>query len=610
MVQSRQTMNPAHPEHALLGILSLAVPEVPEAWRHAVNHGLDVVLAFSGLSLGLGYGAPVLALLLLLLPTAFPELSRPRDGLWSLPLAALAPLLLLNRLPVFSKAGLTELIATVLMARLAAEVGQGRWQSLTPDQKSALRHLPRWRHAGADVVAAVVQAAKNAWRGMARTGKAAWGVVSGWFATGASPDPVAENAPGAEPSQPIDGGAGGQGADDAPGAEPSQPVAGGDGDQGAEDANINVKDDATGGGGEAGPEQEHRAGTGLVAAVAQAARNAWSAVSSQKGPVEQRRQGQPAQKAARKQWVRPDPSNGEQGGQDGKTSPGIPDAPPATAASPAPAPVVDHAPGAEPPPQPVDAEDEHQGTGDAKANVEDPATGESGEATLEQEHLDQPAAGPVTALVEDAAPEAHSTPEPAEEAQQAQPADGDDPGDGKGVDAASDGVPGDGTPEDVERPVEPLEPETQPSEGAGAEAAGPEPEPGEKNAAEEPGTPEPGEGGTQPPQPLEGTDTPKASPADSPAPDADNSASMAVAPDDDPGHMAIADESGEGFVVTKADPAAGTLQAMADAPEAETEPPQPAGEASTQPARNGEDVVVISFDEVDEKLWGGNWGAN
>ena len=594
MVQSRQMMDPAHPEHALLGILSLAIPEVPQAWQHAVNHGLDVVLAFSGLSLGLGYGALVLALLLLLLPTAFPELSRPRDGLWSLPLAVLAPLLLLSPLPVFSRTGFSQLMAMVLMGRLAAEVGQGRWQSLTPDQKSALRHPPRWRRAGADVVAAVVQAAKNAWRGMARTGKAVWGVVSGWFATGTSPDPAAENAPGAEPSQPVDSGAGGQG---------------------AEDANINVKDDATDGGGEAAPEETQSQGDGLVAMVVQAARNAWSAVSGQgasgqKSPVEQRLQGQSDQKSARKEWTRPDPLDGEQGGQDGETSPGIPNAPPTTAASPAPAPMVDHAPGAEPPPQPVDAEDKHQETGDAKANVEDPATGESGEATLEQERLDQPAAGPVTALVEDAAPEAHSTPEPAEEPQQAQPADGDDPGDGKDVDAASDGAPGDGTPEDVERPVEPLEPETQPSEGAGAEAAGPEPEPGEKNAAEEPGTPEPGEGGTPPPQPLEGTDTPKASPADSPAPDADNSASMAVAPADDPGHMAIADESGEGFVVTKADPAAGTSQAMADAPEAETESPQPAGEASTQPARNGEDVVVISFDEVDEKLWGGNWGAD
>ncbi|SAY38887.1 hypothetical protein FLM9_918, partial [Candidatus Synechococcus spongiarum] len=419
---------------------------MPEVWQQAVNHWLAAALAFSGLSLGLGYGVLVLALPLLLLPTAFPELSRPRDALWSLLLATLAPLLLLNRLPVFSGAGFGELIATVLMGRLAAEVGQGRWESLTPDQRLALRHLPRWRRAGTDVVAAVVQAAKDTWSGTVQAGKAVWNAVSGQLAMGASPGPAAENAPDAELSQPVDGG------------------------QGTEGAEVNLKDVATGESRETTPEEGQRAGTGLVATVVQAARDTWRAVSGQKSPVEQRRQGQSAQKTARKEWVRPDPWDGAQGSQEGETGPEISDMAPATGASPGPA--ADNAPDAEPS-QPVDGGDGDQGTGDAEVNVEDLASGGSGEATPEQGHPDKPTADElVTTSLEDTAPEEHSAPEPGEGAQPVQPLEG---GDGDPVHVkGTDAVPGHVAPEAIERPVEPPEPEAQPSGGGGADVAGPE----------------------------------------------------------------------------------------------------------------------------------------
>ena len=518
------------------------MPDMPEAWQHAVNHWLDAALAFSGLSLGLGYGVLVLVLPLLLLPTAFPELSRPRDALWSLLLAALAPLLLMNRLPVLSSAGFGELIATVLMVRLAAEVGQGRWESLTPDQRRALRHLPRWRRAGADVVAAVVQAAKATWRATAQAGKTAWGAMSGQPAMGASPGSATDNVPD---------------------AEPPQPVSGNDDGQGTEGVEGNLKNAATAESGEATLEEGQRAGTGLVTSVVQVARSTWSAVLGQKSPVEQRRQGQSAQKPARKEWVRPDPSDGAQGGQEGEASSEIPDM--ASVMETRPGPAVDNAPATDPP-QPVDGGDDDQGTKDAKVNMEDEdvATGGRGEATLEQEHPDKPIeGGPVTALVEDVTPEEH--------------------------------IPSD------KSPVEFPEPETRPSEGVDADAAVPDLEPGE-SAAEEPGTPEPLEA-AQPAQP--GTDRPEASQADPSSQDADNSAPMAVAPDEDPGHVAAADESGEGFVAAKADAAsAGLPQAMTDVSGAEVEPAQPAAEDSPQPAREGEDVVVSSFDEIDGKLRG------
>ena len=509
-------MNSGHLEHNLWGVVSLAMPEMPEAWQHAVNHWLDVALAFSGLSLGLGYGVLVLVLPLLLLPTAFPELSRPRDALWSLLLAALAPLLLMNRLPVLSSAGFGELIATVLMVRLAAEVGQGRWESLTPDQKEALRHLPRWRRAGADVVAAVVQAAKDTWRATAQAGKAVRG-----------DDQDGGTSPGVPDVPPAMGAGSGPAADNAP-----------------------DEDAATGGSGEAKPEQEHRTGTGLVAAVVQAGKAAWGAVSGQKGPVEERQQRRSAQKPARKEWVRPDPSDGAQGDQDGGTSPGILDMAPATGASP------------------------------------DPAATSSGEdATSEQEHPGKPTVdGPGIAVVVDDTPEEPSAPEAVEEPQQAQPVDGDDLGDGnKGADAV---------PEVVEGPVEPPELGAQPSEGGVADAVGPEPEPRE-SAPEEPSIPEP----VKEAQLLGGTDHPKASQVDAGFQDVDNSAPVDVAPEDDPGDVAAAGEGGEGLVTAEA--ATGGPQEVTDTPGAETEPAQSTGDG---PDQDGKDLVVSSFDEVDAEL--------
>jgi len=716
MVQLRQMMDPGHPEQNLWGIASLAMAaEMSETWQHALDHWLDVVLAFSGLSLGLGYGVLLLALPLLLLPIAFPELSRPRDALWSLLLAALAPLLLLNRLPVFSSAGLGELFAAVLMARLAAEVGQGRWESLTPHQREALRHLPRWRSAGADLVAAVLRAAEATWNAVVQVGKA----VRGGGQDGGASSGIPEVTPATEPNP-------GPAADD-----------GGDGGQQAEGAQASGEDGATGGSGEATPEQAHRAGTGWIAAVVQAPQAAWGAVFGPKGTVQQGRQGQSTRKPARKAWVRPDPSVGAQDGQDGQdggTSPAILDVAPATEVSPDLA--VDNAPGSNAPgaetPQPVKGGDGGQEAENTKVSLEETTTGAGEDAAPEQEHLDKPAAdgsvtasaedatpeehsapqpaeepqqaqpgglaeapepaaqpaerdadavgakledkesvaedpgapepvelsggaqpaqpldgdeaedaeadmeaaatgagededitpeqgrpdkpaadGSVTDMAEDAAPQEHSAPQPVEEPQQAQPVDGGDLEDGKGADAAPE------APEAVERPVEPPESEPQPSQGIGAHAAGPAPDPGE-SAPEEPSTPEFAEG-AQLTQPLHGAGQPKAGPTNSPSRDADNDASVAVALDDDPEHGAAADQSGGGFVAfgvptfhdyhgqaaadesgegfaAKADPGADTPQAMTDASEAEAGPAQPAGE----------DVVVGSFDEVDAELRGTN----
>ncbi|SAY38658.1 hypothetical protein, partial [Candidatus Synechococcus spongiarum] len=126
------------------------------------------------------------------------------------------------------------------------------------------------------------------------------------------------------------------------------------------------------------------------------------------------------------------------------------------------------------------------------------------------------------------------------------------------------------------------EPEAQPSGGGGADVAGPEPEQGEST--------------------LNGLDKVKASQVDAPFQDADDSATLDVALEDDPENVAAAGEGGEGLVIAAADAVGGAPQAMTDVSGVETEPAQSAGEDSPQPAQEGEDLVVSSFDEVDEKL--------
>ena len=481
-------MDLGHPEHSLLGIVSLAIPE---GWQHTVNHALDALLAFSGLSLVLGYGVLVLALPLLLLPTAFPELSRPRDATWSLVLAALAPLLLLNRLPVFSSAGLGELTATALMVRLAAEVGQGRWKSLTPGQRTALRHLPRWRRAGTDLVAAAVQAAKTAWSTTAQTGRSAWDAVLG------------QKSPVKQPQH----------------------------DQ-----------------------------------------------SSQKTAQK------PPQKPDRKQWVRPDSSDGVQTDQDGEASSIAPNVVPEAGAG---AEDHDNDLGVEPS-QPVAGTEAEADPGNTKD-----ANGVSEDAALEPaEDLELTELTPVVQLSESATETAavdveQSTHEPLESTQLTQPVDGEDsgPGDAKSADT----VPGDAAPEPVDQPSEDFA-----VTGGGLE-------PGEIVPEERSAPQEPNEAAecSQPNFMVAGTDNHEAREADAPFQDAVNSAPVDMVPEDS---LEVVNEA---FVGTK-DNAAAATQEMTDALGAEPQPAQPAEDSSASPVKDEADVVVSNFDEVDRELRGSN----
>ena len=429
-------MDPGHPEHGLWGIVSLAMPET---WQHAVNHWLDVVLAFSGLSLVLGYGVLVLALTLLLLPIAFPELSRPRDALWSLVLAALAPLLLLNRLALFSSGGFGELIATVLLARLAAEVGQGRWGALNPDQRAALRHLPRWRRAGTDVVATVVQSAKAAWSATAQAAKAAWSAAS-------------------RQKSPVE-----QGQDEHSVQQPDQkPVGKGTPEESRDHAPAGFKFPFP---------------TRLFKNLARVKET--SKETSSEIP---------------KQWVRPDPSDETQLHQDGETPSGAPDGAPNGEASAGPA--TRNVPAPETTQQ-VGSGDGDPGDG-GDATGADAAPEDATPEVIDSHDAEPPApsegfiadAGGPVPVPEENAPEELSAPEPVELVENAQSTQqvggGDgDPGDG-------DATGADAAPEDAALEVidsHDAEPPA-PSEGFIADAGGPVPVP-EENAPEELSAPEP-----------------------------------------------------------------------------------------------------------------------
>ena len=69
----------------------------------------------------------LLGLALLLLPLLAVELSRPRDGVWGAVVLLLGLVLVTSSDRLRGAPMLAVLCAGLLIARLAAEVGQGRW---------------------------------------------------------------------------------------------------------------------------------------------------------------------------------------------------------------------------------------------------------------------------------------------------------------------------------------------------------------------------------------------------------------------------------------------------------------------------------------------------
>ena len=83
-------------------------------------------------------------LALLLLPLLAVELSRPRDGAWGALVLLLGLVLVTSSDRMRGAPMLAVLCGSLLVARLSAEVGQGRWRALSDAERQRLSSSEHW----------------------------------------------------------------------------------------------------------------------------------------------------------------------------------------------------------------------------------------------------------------------------------------------------------------------------------------------------------------------------------------------------------------------------------------------------------------------------------
>lgn len=130
---------------ALLGPIS--PPASPEALGNALERpsrmGGSALLAAMLATLG-GCFALLLGIAVLLLPLLTPELSRPRDAFWGAVVLLLGLVLVTSAERLTGAPMLAVLCGGLLIGRLGSEVGQGRWNQLSGEERSALATPQRW----------------------------------------------------------------------------------------------------------------------------------------------------------------------------------------------------------------------------------------------------------------------------------------------------------------------------------------------------------------------------------------------------------------------------------------------------------------------------------
>ena len=109
-----------------------------------------------------GLLALLLGLAILLLPLLATELSRPRDSVWGAVVLLLGLVLVTSADRLTGAPMLGVLCGGLLIGRLAAEVSQGRWRQLSPEEQQRLWSAERWQtslqQAGATVTHLVAAA--------------------------------------------------------------------------------------------------------------------------------------------------------------------------------------------------------------------------------------------------------------------------------------------------------------------------------------------------------------------------------------------------------------------------------------------------------------------
>ena len=92
-----------------------------------------------------GLLALLLGLTILLLPLLASELSRPRDSAWGAVVLLLGLVLVTSADRLTGAPMLGVLCGGLLIGRLSAEVSQGRWRQLTPEEQQRLWSAERWQ---------------------------------------------------------------------------------------------------------------------------------------------------------------------------------------------------------------------------------------------------------------------------------------------------------------------------------------------------------------------------------------------------------------------------------------------------------------------------------
>ena len=105
--------------------------------------GLSALLAAMLATLG-GCFALLLGIAVLLLPLLTPELSRPRDAFWGAVVLLLGLVLVTSAERLTGAPMLAVLCGGLLIGRLGTEVGRGRWNQLSGEERSALATPQRW----------------------------------------------------------------------------------------------------------------------------------------------------------------------------------------------------------------------------------------------------------------------------------------------------------------------------------------------------------------------------------------------------------------------------------------------------------------------------------
>ena len=123
--------------------------------------------------------ALLLGIAVLLLPLLTPELSRPRDTFWGAVVLLLGLVLVTSAERLTGAPMLAVLCGGLLIGRLGGEVGRGRWNQLSPEERSALATTERWASGFNQLAAALTRLL-----GMVQ----AWaGVLAGWLAARRQP---------------------------------------------------------------------------------------------------------------------------------------------------------------------------------------------------------------------------------------------------------------------------------------------------------------------------------------------------------------------------------------------------------------------------------------